>query len=126
MKNRYEFKIEEINEVRIVTVSDPLKYTILCKRELKEGTPLRTFKETYSAHPDYNEELGIVGIICPKCGDWNYFDKSIYDNVSSFECDNEDCDDNYCDENSIINLVHSIINESFNEIELYINGIHIV
>lgn len=131
MGKTYEFKIEDIQKVKIITVSDECKYTTICTRIKDEnGNDTRTFLETYSAKIDRSKEA-TVGIICPKCGSWSYFDEEDYNREDfEFECGYCKDKENYSvvySEKDLRDLVLSFFEEesaeSFNELEIYINDI---
>lgn len=122
MRNKYEFKIEDINVVKIITNLED-NYTITCTR--KPGTNI--FIETYSADNDESSNTEI-GIVCPRCGEWNYCKKHEYSpDIYDIKCEN--CEPTYqisYTEDDLIDMIMENMNEeSFFDIELYINGIHI-
>ena len=125
MSNKYEFKIEDINSVIIATITDPLKYSITLTRKINEdGTPTRVFVETYSAEKDYEDE-GLVGVICPRCGVWNYYDLSYNGEYNLCKDYHENYENTYS-ENELITLVMSYMDEeTFPDIAIFINGTHI-
>lgn len=130
MRNRYEFNIEDINSVIITTIDDQCS-TICTRKENNDGTPSRLFVERFSAENDIDDD-GNIGVICPRCGTWNYYDNSSYNYLKKTNSDFDhcaDCPKNYeisYDEEDLISLIQSYLNkESFCKVDIYINGIHI-
>ena len=119
MANKYEFNIEDINKVVIITETDPQKFTITCNRKMDEdGNPTIYFVETYSAEPE--EDEASTTIICHRCGTWLTFPK---DWKEEFYC--SDCKENYentYDEEFLASFILSYMNEeSFKNITMIIN-----
>ena len=131
MRNKYEFNIEDINSVIITDLTDAFKISTNCIRKKNDdGTPSRMFVEKYSAEEDYSED-GIIGVICSRCGTWNYYDEASYEffKENDFKHACPACkpeDETSYDENDLIDLIQSFINEeSFNDVLIFINGTHI-
>lgn len=127
MANRYEFKIEEINQVMMTTLTDPNKYTVIYTRKIDpDGTPSREFVQTYSAQPEKESEE-FVNVICPRCERWNMFAKEYYES-EEFEYSCDYCAEEHediCAEDDLIEIIYDILDESFFDMELIINGTHI-
>ena len=122
MKKTYEFNIEDINTVMIIA-SDTLKNTQIYTRENPNS---RLFVERYDA--EVEDKGDNVGIICPRCNRWNYISKEYYNN-DEFEFNCEYCHgeiENTCDENDLIDIIMSLLDDDFRDINLFINNIHIV
>lgn len=130
MKNKYEFKIEDINVVQNTSHSSD-KYTETYTRKLNDdGSPTRSFIVTYSALPeDCKTDDNKVITICKKCGAWNTFDKVQY-NSEDFQYNCHKCHNNHEDiisEEDLIKIILSLTDdeETFFESDLYINDVHI-
>ena len=120
MKNSYEFNIEEIDSVIIVS-NDDSKYTTLYHRKYIDDKPTESFILTYSAN--VSRDKNGVKVICERCGSWYY-----NNTLTSVPC--QSCTDDYEDiisEDDLINTIMSFTeNESsFFEVIIFINGIHI-
>ena len=125
MKNVYEFNIEDIKTVKIVTLTDEFKYTLVYTRTkvLHEDT----FYLSHDALPDLTVD-GEVSIICPKCGIWNKFSEEFYNSEEyKFTCSSGKCIDRFYDvisEDELIDVIMSYMDEGvFNELEITINDI---
>ena len=120
MRNKYEFKIEEITSAFIQTTTDKYLYTTIFNR--KDDNE---FIITHSALVDSSKD-GVVKVICPRCGRWNTFDEDEFYNGNT-ECDQ--CSDDYeeyCNENEFIEIILSFMDEDiFKEVIININEIHI-
>ena len=129
MANKYEFNIEDINSVIITSLKHEDKYTIKCNRKMNEdGTPSTMFVETYSAEEDRTSEDGLIGVICRRCGTWNFCSKENYEvfKQNDFETMCPDCDDEYENvygEDHLIETIMSFMDEeSFFDVMIFING----
>lgn len=123
MANTYEYKIEDINLVIITDQRDT--YTTTYKRKINEDkTPTNLFIETYSAENDTSEE-GIIGVICPYCGDWNYYTETVY-NTSKRNLVCESCDNKtevIIEEDDLIDQIMNHMQEDkFLNFAIFING----
>ncbi len=131
MRNRYDFNIEDVKQVIICTIEDPCKYTIICERKyIDNGKPTRQFVERYQAEYDTVTQEGCIGIICPRCGAWNFYDKNESNIDELLNINNcHKCDDSYevtYSEDDLINLVMDFMDEeSFYGVNIFINGIPI-
>ena len=124
MKNKYEFKIEDINTVKIVSSTSD-NYTMTYTRKNNQ-----LFVITYSAFPD--ECIGNkhkIKAVCEKCDSWIVFDKEeFYSDNFEFICSN--CyglhEDTISEEELIKTILSLFDEETFFDIEIYINHIKIV
>lgn len=126
MKNRYEFKIEDITNVLIQSKSED-KYSNMYSRKYDENGPTREFVRTYNAEPEDLGE-GKIRVICTKCDRWNVFNRKDYeDNRFEYLCNH--CTDDYeeiVDENELIDIINSIMDKDlFFDSILRINYIYI-
>lgn len=117
MKNRYEFKIEDINTVKAVSVATSDNFTTTYTRRDK------LFITTYTADieeskSDRSKEM----VICNRCGSWNSLNKGEYDE-NNFICSNcYNLAEHAITEEKLIEIVLSFLDEEvFFDIELYIN-----
>lgn len=117
MKNKYEFNIEDINSVIIVT-KDHTRYTTTFNRKFEDGEPTEEFIETYSANITLNPNPGIFKIVCERCGTWR--------KVVSQDIPCESCTSDYEDvvsEDELIERIYSFMNdEMFWDVMIFING----
>lgn len=121
--NKYEFKIEDIKEVKIITKEDPHCYTIHYERINRN-----LFKESYHSLPIEIANDRKVGIMCNSCGKITKFKKRYYhSNNFIFRCSKCNNHPVTCDENYLREYILSLMTkEAFSGIDLYINNIHIV
>ena len=122
MKNKYEFKLEEINKVKVVSV-DELSFVVEWTRKND-----REFLETFYANRDESslEDEGTVGIICPRCSLWNYFKKEEVDKPNfEYKCKCGGKEELYAEEDIKKNILCLLNPEDFYGIILYINDIRI-
>ena len=129
MANKYEFRIEDIHTVLIVSKSED-KYTNTFSRKYDEdGNLTHYFIQTYNAEP---EELdgNKIRVICNRCESYNTFDKSEYFDNEDFKPTCARCAEDYEDiihENDLIDLINSHMDEElFFDVSLFINFIPIV
>ena len=129
MANRYEFKIEDINSVEIVTKSD--QYTNKYIRIYDGEHQTRMFRLTYSSNFEIEISNGktLAKVMCPRCERWNTFLMTDYlDANFVYECNY--CGDDYeetIDEDTLIETINSMITEdTFFDIELRINDMLII
>ena len=128
--------MEDITE-KIKKFVETIKNSINCQcpaqisKVNEDGTYSRDFSETYSANEDTTDE-GIIGVICARCGTWNFYDEASYEIFKEDDFKNAcpDCNPEYensYDENELIKLIASYLEdeESFNKVSIFINGIHI-
>ena len=129
MRNKYEFKIEEINEV--VATSDGL--TLKYKR-INDSLFEETFHGTPSDDGVEHDKDGKTRYtyICPRCGAYNYvyaYEKpEIPTSADDVKC--EYCLKGYREwhsEENMIGILNSFMKEStYMDLDLTINDIHIV
>lgn len=116
MKNTYEFNIEDINSVIIVT-KDSTQYTTTFNRKFEDSKPTEEFIETYSANSVFDDDHTLTAI-CERCGTWNKVTKITH------EC--ESCTSDYEDivsEDELIERIYSYLNdEMFWDVMIFING----
>lgn len=118
MKNKYEFNIEDINSVIIVT-KDSSQYTTTFNRNFDNGKPTEEFIETYSANGNFDDEHAYT-VICERCGSWN---KVLYGtNYSSCEHCTSDYEDIVSEDELIKNILSFINDEMFWDVMIFING----
>lgn len=127
-KKKYEFRIEDIHTVLIVSKSES-KYTNTFSRKYDEdGNPTLYFIQTYNAEP---EEIGddTIRVICNRCEGYNVFDKSEYFDNEDFKFTCDQCADDYEDiihENELIDIINSYMDEEyFFDVSIFINFIPI-
>ena len=130
VKNRYEFKIEEINNVLITSKSSNSYSTMYTRKMDSDGNPTRIFVQTYNAEPEeVITKEGKISVICSKCERWNTFDKNDYYYNDNFVYHCNHCDEDYedtIDEDTLVEVINSIMDENvFFDFELRINFIHI-
>lgn len=128
MANRYEFNIEDIISVKVISKSDG--YTTNYNRKLDDNyNPSMYFVQTYFAQEDRSSNDGTVKVICPRCEGWNTFKVEEFDS-DDFEYECKFCEDDYEDyieENEMVESIMSLLNpETYNDIQLFINDIAIV
>ena len=127
MRNRYEFKIEEINNV-IITEKNGFHYSTIYNRKLDEyGNPTKLFVQSYNADAEERESNKIM-VICSKCEAYNVFDKDEFcDENFVYECKNcYGCHEDIVDEDTLIETINSILDEeTFFDFDLSINTIPI-
>ena len=124
MKNRYEFKIEDIKTVKIVSSSsDNYTTTYIRKND-------RLFKIVYSAKPEEHvADKNKILVICDKCEAWNVLDKEeFYSDNFEFTCNNcHGYHEDTISEQKLTEIILSLMDEeTFFEIELYINHTRII
>ena len=129
MANKYEFKIEEIQSVRIISL-DECNFTVKWDRVVDDdGIPVRSFVESYIADYDKSkEEEGKIGVICPICGSFVFIDKDKTEDESfdsSFDLNH--CTENdmiYYSEDELIEMIYSYMNpDEFSGCMIYINNV---
>ena len=129
MRNRYEFKIEEIHNVFIVSKTSDLQYTNIYSRKYDEdGNPTRLFVQTYNAEPE-EIEGDKIKVICSRCEAWNVYDKSDYYDNEEFVIECEQCADDYEEiitEEDLVDIINSLMGEDFYDVSILINFIPIV
>ena len=114
MKNRYEFKIEDINEIKVISLSSD-NYTTTYTRRLD-----KLFVVNYSADVERRHD-NTLSVLCCRCGAWNTLDEYDESNFICGHCYN--LHEETISETELIDTVLSFMNEEiFFEIELYING----
>ena len=111
MKNVYEFKIEDIKEVKVKEKTGN-HYTTIWKRNPK--IKYNEFLEKYDADRDTYGD--IIKVICPHCGMWNDISQP---HNTCFKCN--DKRDNRINENDLIACLEEFMKE-FDNYEIYING----
>lgn len=124
MRNKYEFKVEDINTVYIRTNDS---YNTLYIRKTVDSQLTRDFIVQYSA-PVEDLKDGKVRAICRRCERWNNFD--IHEFMGEnfvYKCNH--CTDDYeyiISENELIDIIQSNLNEEvYFYVEIIINGIKI-
>lgn len=122
MRNKYEFKIEEITSASIQTITDKYLYTTIFNR--KDDNE---FIITYSALVDHDSTKdGIVKAICNKCGRWSTFNEEEFYH-GYVECNK--CSDDYeeyCSETDFIKTISAFMDEEiFKDVIITINEIQI-
>lgn len=121
MKNTYEFNIEDINSVIIIT-KDSTQYTTTFTRKFKDNKPTEEFIETYSANDVHNDNTIITKQICERCGTWYDVNPTRLD--YRYKC--ESCTSDYEDivsEDELIERIYSFMNdEMFLDVMIFING----
>lgn len=126
--NKYEFKMEDIKEIKIVTKEDPQRYTIKYKRVYYNNTPTETFIATFHSLPIEKENDRKIGIMCDKCGKITRFKRDYYHSDRfKFICSKCKGDNITCDEEYVREYTLSLMEpETFSGIDLFINNIHII
>ena len=119
MKNTYEFNIEDINSVIIVT-KDFTQYTTTFNRKFEDNKPTEEFIETYCANSIRDDDgTKNINLLCTRCGTWR---KVSHDQLSSCESCTFDYED-MVSEDEIIEIISSYINdEMFWDVMIFING----
>ena len=125
MANRYEFKIEDIHNVMIISNTSESQYTNVYSRKYDEdGNPTQYFVQTYNAEPEEIED-GKVRVICSRCEGWNVFDKNEYFDNDEFKYECAHCAEDYEDiihEDDLIEVVKSYMDEElFFDVSILIN-----
>lgn len=125
MKNRYEFRIEDIKEVKVVSKNDPFHYTVQFTRDYN-NEPALLFKQTYHALPI--EDDGRIRIMCESCGKrTRHKKKYYYSNNFTFKCGRCDGVPSLCDEGYVKSYVMDLMDkDKFNDYDIYINDVHII
>lgn len=118
MKNTYEFNIEDINSVIVVT-KDITQYTTTFTRKYNNHKATEEFIETYSGNNlKDNDGSENINILCERCGTWR---KVISTNIPC-----ESCTSDYEDivsEDELIERIYSFMNdEMFWSVMIFING----
>lgn len=119
MKNKYEFNIEDINSVIIVT-KDSSQYTTTFNRKFENDKPTEEFIETYSANAVYNDLT--TKLICERCGTWYDVHATSLDYRGKCESCTSDYED-IVSEDELIERIYSFMNdEMFWDVMIFING----
>ena len=118
MKNKYEFKIEDINEAKVISNTSDNFTTTYTRRNDK------LFIVTYTADieeskTDRSKEM----VICNRCGAWNSVNKGEYDE-NNFICKHcYNLQEDTITESNLIDTILSFLDEEiFFDVELYIYG----
>lgn len=119
MKNKYEFKIEDINTVKVVSSSsDNFTTTYTRKND-------RSFIITYTADVEESKtNKGELLVICNRCGAWNSLKEYDENNFICAHCYNLH-EETISEENLIDTILSFLDEEIFFDISLYINDIQI-
>lgn len=125
MRNKYEFKIEEISTVKVTDKSS--NYSTTYFRIEKDSKLTRDFIVFYGAPPEELDDK--ISVICPRCERWNTFDPDEYKSKDfKYKC--KYCDDDYKEiigETSLIDVIQSYLTEDlYFDVDLMINDIKIV
>ena len=129
MRNKYEFRIEDIHNVLIVSTSESQYSNVYSRKYDEDGKPTQYFVQTFNAEPEEIED-GKIKVICSRCEGWNVFDKSDYFDNDDFEFICEYCVEDYEDtihEDEVIEIINSYMDEElFYDVSILINFIPIV
>lgn len=123
MKKRYEYHIENINSASLVSLDDPCRFSTIYERAYDaDGNPLTYFIESFASEKDYDSKKGLVGHICPRCGNWVFVDKDQDqdDNPYCSKCD-EDYQNIYSEEEMIDLILSWMVDDIYPYSEIRIN-----
>ena len=128
MRNKYEFRIEDIHNVLIVSKGKDQYSNVFSRKYDDDGNPTEFFIQTYNAEPEFIDD-DKVKVICSRCEGWNVFDKSKYFDDDDFKFVCEHCTEDYEDvihENELIDIINSYMDEElFFDVSILINFIPI-
>lgn len=125
MKNVYEFKIEDIEEVKAVLKNDKNNYRLVYKRIYENGEPTLQFKESHYALP-FTDRYKVY-IMCELCGKRNKIDKFKYEKKNfKFKCGRCNNKEKTYSESFVKDFVLKLIKENFDNYDIYINDTYII
>lgn len=119
---KYEFNIEDIKEIKIVTKNDPNNYFI---QFIRDGL---YFNKTFNSLPYEDPSKSRIYVMCPNCGKTiRYKKKYFYSDNFNFSCGKCNNNPSIYDEDYVKDYVLSLMTEDeYYKYDIYINNIHIV
>lgn len=123
MRNKYEFKIEDINTVTATGGELTIKYN-----RISDSSFVETFHaKTVLLNEDEENEYEMV---CPRCGAWNVINAKEEPNMSLEEFECNVCNKDYQELHSEEDMIHIILSfmekDTFESTDITINDIPIV